>query len=284
MLSQPIDFSQIVGLDLETTGLDTCKDRIIQVAIAVMRGGDFMEYQTLVNPERPIPKEVQELTGITDEMVKDAPNFQSILQELIRILPTKANNKYLLAYNGIHFDVPFLWEELNRVGYNWDVDLTKIIDPGTIFKKKEGRSLSDAVLFYCNRPMVDAHNAMQDVKETFNVLQGQIHRYVDLAEMDLNQLAIFSRHSEPCDVHGKIAIDKDGDYIYNFGQKRGVKIKDDMGFGRWMLSKDFSDNTKEWLERAFQSIEEKWQRQQEEERISQEEHQRETRESQGGLF
>ncbi len=254
MLSQPIDFSKIVGLDLETTGTDTCKDRIIQIGIIDYEGPTPLYYDQFVNPRRPIPREIQELTGISEAQVTAARPFEDCVQYFSRMLPTKQNGKYLLAYNGIHFDVPFLWEELNRAGYNWDVDLTKIIDPGTIFKKKEGRSLSDAVLFYCNRPMVDAHNAMQDVKETFNVLQGQIHRYVDLAEMDLNQLARFSRHSEPCDVHGKIAIDKDGDYIYNFGQKRGVKIKDDIGFGRWMLSKDFSDNTKEWLGKAFDAI------------------------------
>lgn len=280
MLSQSIDFSKIVILDTETTGTDPVYDRITQIAII---HGD-KTFNSLINPMMPIPKEVQDMNGITDEKVKDAPTFANIAFKFVHMLPSEGNGLFLMAYNAIGLDVPILWEELHRCNYPWHIDLNRVIDPGIIFKKKEPRDLSAAVKFFCSREMAGAHDALNDARETLNVFNGQIHRYVDVAEMGLEQLSDYSRHANICDVHGKIAINKDGDYIYNFGKKRGVRIEDDPGFGRWMLSKDFSDNTKEWIDRAFQAIEEKWQRIQEAEHTAQEEHGREMRESQGGLF
>lgn len=270
MQSQPLDYSKIVIIDTETTGTDPVYDRITQIAIL---HGD-KTFNSLVNPMVPIPKEVQDLNGITDEKVKDAPLFESIAPQFIHMLPNEGNGLYLLAYNAIGLDVPILWEELHRCGYPWHVDLSRIIDPGLIFKKKEPRDLAAAVEFYCSREMVDAHDALADAMETWNVLRGQIHRYSDVAEMDLPTLANFSRHNQVVDVHGKIAINKDGDYIYNFGKKARVRLEDDPGFGRWMLTKDFSENTKEWIRIAFDKIEEKLRR----------DYKSETQESQGGLF
>lgn len=245
---------RVIVFDLEATGPEPSKAKIIQFAFKVISDDSTHCFNHLVNPGIPIPKEVQELTGITDEMVKDKPLFSHFADKIANIV-YMTEIDWIVAYNGTRFDVPLLYDELAACGINWNVDLRRVIDPGAIFKRKEERTLSAAVKFFLNKEIEGAHTAMGDVEATIAVLNAQIERYPDLPK-DWSELALYSQYDNfACDVHGKIGRDADGDYIYLF-KNRGVKLKDDSGLARWMLGKDFSFNTKKVVEQALMEIDE----------------------------
>jgi DNA polymerase III subunit epsilon len=249
----------LLVMDFEATGADAAVDRITQVAIKRV-GKTPGEYQTYVNPGRPIPKKVQEITRITDEMVASAPKFADVAGHICSILglasdAPEARDYFLVAYNGLRFDVGLLWEELARCGIKWEPDLERVIDPGSLFKIREPRDLTSALMFYCNKTMEGAHDAMNDVRATLEVFNGQLDAYPDLAALPLSEIAKASQFGRQLDVHGKLALNEEGHAVYTFGKARDVRVVDDPGFGRWMLSKDFSEHTKAALRKIFREME-----------------------------
>lgn len=234
-------------LDLETTGLQIGVDRIISIGIVCSEGRTPL-YE-LVNPVRPIPAEVTELTGIKDSDVEHAPPFEVIVARVAEYIAGRT----LVGFNILNFDLPILAEEMCRVGVAFDWQSFTVIDCGTIFKKKEERTLAAAVQFYCGQPLVDAHNALSDAIATAKVMEGQMAAYPDLAKMDAKALAEFSVMGEKrADPAGKL-IWKDGKIVYNIGKAKGTPILDECGFGYWMLDKDFPETTKRVLRKAFET-------------------------------
>lgn len=239
----------IVFFDIEATGTDVAKDRICQIALKKYEGlgGPVIgAFESLVNPGRPMTEEVIAIHGITNEMVKDAPSFSELSHGIFEFV----DGCDLGGFNHTNFDIPLLWEEFYRCGYEWSLNGALVIDAGNIFKKKEERSLSAAVQFYCNRKHEKAHTAMGDVDATVEVLGNQLARYPDLQKLPAKELADFSRFDDRIDLAGKIVRDKDGDPSYAIGKAKGKKVKDDPGFAYWMLDRDFPMNTK----RVLQSI------------------------------
>ena len=163
----------LIIFDLETTGLDFIKDRIIQMSyIKVSPDGTEVRKNLFVNPGRPIPQEVVELTGISDEDVKDAPTFK----QLAATLEQEFTGCDFAGYNSNHFDVPMLAEEFLRAGIDFDFNKCRLIDAQTIFMKMERRNLAAAYKFYCGRKMeedFEAHRADQDTEATYRVLMGE---------------------------------------------------------------------------------------------------------------
>jgi DNA polymerase-3 subunit epsilon len=204
-----------------------------------------------VNPERDVPPEVETLTGLTTEFLKTQRPFA----EHAALVARELADCYLCGFNCLAFDVPLLAEEMLRAGVEFDFPLCDIIDAGNIFKKKEPRGLEAAVAYYCGRKMEGAHHALADARATADVLLAQLDRYEDLGGMTPDKLAAFSRFNENIDYAGKLVRDKDGDACYNIGKARGVKVRDDLGFGRWMLGKDFPLQTKRVLEKIIHEIE-----------------------------
>ena len=103
----------LIVFDLETTGLDLVKDRIIQISyIKVYPDGKEERQNFFINPEKPIPAEVAQLTGISDEDVKEAPTFKKIATDL----ESKFKGCDFAGFNSNHFDVPMLAEEFLRAG------------------------------------------------------------------------------------------------------------------------------------------------------------------------
>ncbi len=101
-----------VLLDLETTGATPLRDRITEIALIRFRDGvEIDRWQTLVNPQTNIPDFIQSLTGITNEMVEDAPVFEKVAGELLDYL----ENAVLCAHN-VRFDHGFLKAEFKRIG------------------------------------------------------------------------------------------------------------------------------------------------------------------------
>ena len=107
--------SDLAVIDVETTGLDSQTDRIIEIAIVHMREGQVLDtWNQLVNPEQEIPEEVTKITGITQDDIKDQPIFSAIAEEAHRRL----DGRVIVAYN-LSFDRGFVRNELQRTGYKW---------------------------------------------------------------------------------------------------------------------------------------------------------------------
>ena len=177
--------------DLETTGVQITKDRIVQIAIIKIHpDGSELEYNQIVNPEMEIPQEICEIHGITNEMAKKAPT----LKELAPAIMAFIGDADLAGFNSNKFDIPVLVEELIRVGVDADFSNKAFVDVQNIFHKMEQRTLSAACLFYTGKPMENAHNALFDTRVTWEVLKAQIERYDNL-EGDVTFLSDFSRHS-----------------------------------------------------------------------------------------
>lgn len=241
----------LVTFDVESTGLDVATDRIISLALSIERPGSNkppQEHSWKFNPGRTLDPKIVELTGITDEELAECPAFDGDLATFIHGALIGVD---LMGFNLINFDVPILWEEFNRAGINWDLEGINIIDVGNIYKKKEPRTLSAALNYYCNEELTDAHEAMADVRATAKVARRQLFKYQDLLSMTTEELAEFSHMDDRVDLAGKIVRNDDGVPCYNIGKSKGVPVKDDPGFGYWMLSKDFSEQTKAVLQRIL---------------------------------
>lgn len=267
----------LVVFDLETTGLDLVNDRIIQISyIKVMPSGEEKRENIFVNPGKPIPPLVQQLTGITDADVADAPSFKSMAASLA----TKFKGCDFAGFNSNHFDIPMLAEEFLRAGIDFDFSSCRLIDAQTIFHKMERRNLAAAYKFYCGRKMEDdfeAHRADQDTEATYRVLMGELDKYSaenqteperQLAN-DMDVLAEFSKNNDNVDFAGRIVwkevtgadgkpvMGADGkplrQEVFNFGKRKGLPVADvlkrDPGYFSWMLGGDFTYNTKQVLTR-----------------------------------
>lgn len=267
----------LVIFDLETTGLDLVKDRIIQISyIKVHPNGKEERGNELINPEKPIPEEVIALTGISNDDVKDKPTFKQIAQSLADMFV----GSDFAGFNSNHFDIPLLAEEFLRAGIDFDFTKCRLIDAQTIFHKMERRNLAAAYKFYCGRKMeedFEAHRADQDTEATYRVLMGELDMYAPGANEDENkvlnndmdELARFSKTNnnidfagrivwgEKKDRYGKPILDKDGNpqltEVFNFGKHKGIPVADvfhiDPGYYSWILAGDFTYNTKQVLTR-----------------------------------
>ena len=233
--------------DLETTGINIAKDKIVEVSILKISPNGTREQKTLrVNPEMPIPKEVSEIHGITDEMVANEPTFKQIAHELNNFL----DNCDLAGYNSNKFDIPLIVEEFLRVDIDFSLKNRRSVDVQTIFHKMEKRTLEAAFKFYCDKTLVDAHSAAADTSATFEILEAQLDRYTDL-ENDIDYLAQFSTFTRNVDVAGRIVLNDNDEEVFNFGKYKGQRVDDVLkanpGYFGWMQNGDFSLNTKKVL-------------------------------------
>lgn len=236
--------------DIEGTGTDVAKDRIVTLAAMRIEPKSVVSRQWEVNPGIQMSEEVIAVHGITNEMAAQWKPFEHHARDIARFI----NGSDLAGFNLVNYDIPLLWEELNRCGIEWSLEGVRIIDAGNIFKKKEERTLSAAVQFYLERNHDGAHEAQADVTATADVLDAQLLRYTDLRAMTLDELAVFSRFDDRIDLAGKIVRGKDGRPTYNIGKVRGVAVEDDPGFADWMLCKDFSANTKSVIRTILRNL------------------------------
>ncbi len=233
--------------DLETTGTNVAKDRIVEICILKVNPDASRESKTwLVNPEMLIPKESTAVHGITDEDVKNAPKFKEIAPKIMQMIA----GSDLGGFNSNRFDVPLLAEELLRAGIDFDLSKFKLVDAQTIFHKMEPRNLTAAYKFYCNKELENAHSAEADVLATFEVLDAQVAHYEELPN-DIAALSEFSFHTKFADLAGMIHFDEEQQEIFAFGKYKGQRVKEvfqkDLGYYGWIQSADFPLYTKKIL-------------------------------------
>ena len=232
-LQRPLAF-----FDLETTGIKIGKDRIVQIGVVRLGAdGSRTTYRSFVNPGIPIPAEATEVHGITDADVADAPDLEQLATTVLEHL----DGCDLAGFNCIRFDVPFLAEELFRVGHAWDTSTLRIVDVQRIFHRMEPRNLSAALKFYCDRDHAGAHDALADVEATADVLLAQLERYAELPT-DVAALGEISgdRQRSP-DAGGKLIFDREGRVCLSFGKYKGWTLENigrsDPGYLQWLMTK-----------------------------------------------
>lgn len=241
-LTRPLCF-----FDIESTGIDIAKDRIVEISILKIFPNGNREGKTwLVNPETPIPKEASAIHGITDEKVAGEPTFKSLSRQIHDLV----KDSDLAGYNSDRFDIPLLVEEMLRAGIDFEMKNRVSIDVQTIFHKMEQRTLSAAYKFYCQKELENAHSAAADTQATYEVLKAQIERYEEL-ENNVKFLSDFTTRKQIADFAGFIAYDDKGEEIFAFGKYKGKKVADvldeDSGYFGWMLQADFPLYTKKVL-------------------------------------
>ncbi len=241
-LHRPICF-----FDLETTGTDICKDKIVEISIYKVYPNGNKESRTwLVNPERPIPAECTAVHGITDEKIANEPTFKEISHQVYNMI----KDSDLAGFNSDRFDIPLLAEELLRADLDFDMKNRVSVDIQTIFHKKEERTLSAAYRFYCGQTLENAHSAEADTMATYEILKAQLERYPDL-ENDMKSLSEFTTRKKCVDFAGFIAVDKHGDEIFTFGKHKGAKVEHifdaEPGYFGWIQNADFPLYTKKVL-------------------------------------
>lgn len=231
----------IVSWDLETTGVDTQKDRIVEIAIVKLHPDGKKETRVAkVNPTIAIPKGASDVHGILDEHVKDCPTFKQLAKGILSFIEGCDS----LTFNGNRFDTPLLHAEFERAGIIWDYRAHKMIDASVIFRRFERRTLEAALMFYCEKELEGAHGALADTEATLDVFIAQTERYNELPEL-MDELELFCNYDKDrVDLGGCFEVDEQGEFVLTFGKHKGQKAKDCISYLNWMLGSDFSSDTK----------------------------------------
>lgn len=235
----------IIFFDLETTGTNILRDRIVEISyIKVTPSGNETERTLRINPGMPIPAEATAIHHITDDDVKNAPPFKQVAQELANVFL----GCDIAGFNSNRFDVPMLMEEFLRAGVNIDLSRRKFVDVQTIFHKMEQRTLIAAYKFYCGKDLTEAHSANADTRATYEVLKAQLDHYPSLKN-DIAFLSDFSSQNKNVDLMGRIIYNEAGKEVFNFGKYKGQLVEDvfrrDIGYYSWMMQGEFPANTKQ---------------------------------------
>jgi DNA polymerase-3 subunit epsilon len=253
VLKKPLAF-----FDLETTGINTTKDRIIDICIIkALPGGDVMRKTQRINPGMPIPLESSLIHGIYDEDVVDAPSFKTVARNLAQFL----EGCDLAGFNSNRFDVPLLVEEFLRANVDFDVKNRRTVDAQRIFHLMEPRNLTAAYKFYCNKELIGAHGAEADTIATFEVLDAQVQRYIGMVtKADSGQDLVFENNidmlheltaNKNVDLAGRIVVNDKGEEVFNFGKHKGLPVLDvlkkEPSFYDWILKGEFPLDTKRRL-------------------------------------
>lgn len=238
-LTRPLAF-----FDLETTGLDFTKDRIVEISILkVFPDQSRKSLYYLINPTIPISQEVSVIHGITDEKVKNSPKFSDVAVEISEFI----READLAGYNSNRFDIPMLTEEMLRCGIDLYVEEKNNIDVQAIFHAMEKRDLTAAYKFYCGKSLENAHTAEADTEATYEILLAQLDRYPEI----LNNVEYISNTYNNGSLHvdsGKRIMRKGNDFVLCFGKYKDMTFQEiyakDRGYFSWMYKADFGLHTK----------------------------------------
>ena len=257
----------LVFFDVETTGLNVGKDKIIELALLKINpDGSEEERVWRFNPEMPISKEAEAVHGICNADLKEEPIFAEIADSILTFL----ENCDLAGYNSNKFDLPLLVEEFLRVDKEFDLMDRQCIDVQNIFHKMEPRNLSAAYRFYCQKELTNAHQALADSRATFEILKGQLAKYegkthedaktkrITTLKNDVKTLSDFTREHRTVDFAGHIVFNDNDDEVFNFGKYKGVPVKNvfiiEPPYYDWMMKADFPLYTKKIISRIYREV------------------------------
>ncbi len=237
----------IVFFDLETTGINVSKDRIVEISILKVHPNGNQETKTYrVNPTIPIPEKTSKIHGIYQKDIEDKPTFKELAHEIAKFM----DSCDLAGYNSNMFDVPLLAEEFIRADVELDMKKVRHIDVQVIFHKMEQRTLGAAYKFFCGKKLENAHSAEADTNATFEILKSQLDKYENLKN-DVDFLSKFANHNRNADFAGRIVFNSKNEEIFNFGKHKGKKVEDvlakEPGYFNWILDGDFPLFTKKVL-------------------------------------
>ena len=241
-LIRPICF-----FDLETTGVNITKDRIVEISLLKVFPDNREQKKTwLINPEISISSDATAIHGISNEDVVDAPTFKMVARQVNEFI----KDSDLGGFNSNRFDIPILAEEMLRAEVEFDMKNRFSVDVQTIFHKMEKRNLASAYKFYCDKNLDGAHRAEVDTMATYEVLKSQLDHY-DALKNNTKFLAEFSTHRKFADFAGFIGFDNHGAEVFNFGKHKGKKVSEilesEPGYFGWLLDADFPLYTKKVL-------------------------------------
>ena len=257
----------LVFFDVETTGLNIGKDKIIELALLKINPDGSEEAKVWrINPEIPISKEAEAVHGISNVDLKNEPVFVDIADEILQFL----ENCDLAGYNSNKFDLPLLVEEFLRVNIDFDLKDRCCIDVQNIFHKMEPRNLSAAYRFYCQKELTDAHQALADSKATFEILKGQLAKYEGKTHEDaktgktftinndVKTLSNFSREHRTVDFAGHIVFNENDEEVFNFGKYKGIPVKKvfdiEPPYYDWMMKAEFPLYTKKIITKIYKEV------------------------------
>jgi len=250
----------LICFDIESTGLSVKNDRIVQLAIIKIfaDGREKLVKSRLVNPEIPIPKQASDVHHITDDMVKDQPTFDRIAKSLFDLI----GDSDFCTFNGNRFDIPMLMEEFARAGFELDMSDRRCVDVKRIYHRMERRDLKAAYQFYCKKNLEGAHDALNDVKATVEVLESMLDHYsgIDCVEKDdsvisepvindVQALSDFTKDFDSVDFAGTIKLNTDNIPVFGFGKYQGQSVtlvlEKDKSYYDWIMTKgEFTTQTR----------------------------------------
>lgn len=240
----------IVFFDLETTGVNVFRDKIVEISyIKVLPSGAEKSATLRLNPGMPIPPESTAVHHITDDDVKNAPRFADVARELASVFA----DADIAGYNSNRFDVPLLMQEFANAGVTMEPGRHRFIDVQNIFHKMEQRTLVAAYRFYCGKELDGAHSANADTRATYEVLMAQLDRYPDLKN-DVAYLSEFSSMNKNADLMGRIVYNEQGREVFNFGKFKGQEVakvfEREPSYYSWMMQGEFAEDTKQVITRV----------------------------------
>ena len=245
-LKKPLAF-----IDIEATGTNVSTDRIVEIAIVkTFPDGNRTVKRKVINPQMPIPQVCIDIHGITNEMVKDAPVFKQVAQEIKQFL----DGCDLACYNAYRLDIPMLMEEFLRAEVDFDMKGRKVVDVQKIFHQMEQRTLTAAYKFYCNKTLEQAHSAEADATATAEILNAQLERYPQLGtQIDTILKAV--GEDAIIDYARRFVYDDKGVEVFNFGKHKGRAVSDvlkaEPQYYDWMMKGEFPMNTKQKLTEIY---------------------------------
>lgn len=243
----------IAVIDIETTGLNTQEDCIVDICIIkILPNGKEETLNSLINPNMPIPIESTEIHGVIDTDVQGKPTFKEFAPKIIDFI----DGCDLCGFGIKKFDLLVLESEFKRAGVAYSKEGRQILDVLNIYHKLEPRDLNAAHLKYCSKPLENAHSSQNDVRATIDILESLLKRH-EILPRDISGLQEFCNPKDPSwiDDEGKFAWFK-GQAIVNFGKKHKGKTlefvyKNEPDYLQWIISADFSSEAKNIAEDAI---------------------------------
>ena len=245
-LKKPLAF-----IDIEATGSNVAIDRIVEIAIIkTLPDGNRSVKRKIINPQIAIPQAIVDIHGITNEMVKDAPTFKQLAQEIKQSL----DGCDIACYNAYRLDIPLLIEEFLRAEVDFDMKNRKVIDVQKIFHQMEQRTLSAAYKFYCQKNLDGAHGAEVDAAATAEILYAQLERYPQLGN-NVDSILKLVGDDSIIDFARRFIYDDKGVEVFNFGKHKGRPVSDvlkaEPQYYDWMMKGEFPLNTQQKLTEIY---------------------------------